>query len=85
MTDKISDKPSSQDELFELFLDAADDYEYGDIIIACLEMIVSVAKSSEDDNFARSLVPMLISAAHYLERTGAQDSEIEESPILLLN
>lgn len=84
MSDENQEIESSED-LFDAWLEACDDYEFGEIVMTAIELIVSVAKSSEDDAFARSIVPLLISAAHYLEKTGANDEPVEESRIIRLN
>lgn len=91
MTDKTEDtdveNAEGSEELFDAITDVLDDgdYDFDTIVVTCLEMIVSIAKISEDDEYARSLVPLLISAAHYLDRTGAGDEPIEESRIIRLN
>ena len=90
MTEKVSEDSVDvfvNDELFNALAKIIDDgdYTYATIAITLIELIVSIAKSSEDDEYARSLVPLLISAAHYLDKTGAGDEPIEESRIIRLN
>lgn len=90
MTEKVSEDSVDvfvNDELFNALAKIIDDgdYTYATIAITLIELIVSVAKSSECHEFAKSLAPLLVSTAHYLDKTGAGDEPIEESRIIRLN